>query len=384
MIQPDRCSKINPFMVMEVLERAQAMEKCGQRVIHLEVGEPDFDTPEPIKEAAIKAIKDGKTGYTHSLGLRELREAIAGYYCKTYQLSDLDPEQVIVTSGTSPAMLLAFAAILEPGDEIIISDPHYACYPNFVKFFRGNPTTIPIYDDSGFQYNVEDIKQKLTSRTKGILINSPSNPTGTLLSEETLKSLSKLDILVLSDEIYHGLTYGEKAHSMLEYTNNCIVFNGFSKLYAMTGWRLGYLIVPKDLIRPIQIMHQNFFISANSISQWAGVAALTEPEVEKYIREMVEIYDRRRKVLIKGLKELGFGIQSEPNGAFYVLANARKFTTNSYDFAFKILEKACVGVTPGIDFGENAEGYIRFAYANSLKNIEEALSRLRQFLKSLN
>ncbi len=380
MNQPDRCSQINPFMVMEVLERAQCIEKSGKRVIHLEVGEPDFDTPEPVKEAAIKAIRDGKTGYTHSLGLRELREAIADYYCKTYNLETLDPEQVIVTSGTSPAMLLAFAAILEAGDEIIISDPHYACYPNFIKFFRGVPKKVPVYEENGFQYNIDSIVPELTSRTKGILINSPSNPTGTLLSPETMESLSKLDITILSDEIYHGLTYGEKAHSILEFTDNCIVFNGFSKLYAMTGWRLGYLIVPKNLVRPIQIMHQNFFISANSVSQWAGTAALTDPEVERYVLDMVYTYDRRRKVLINGLKKLGFGIKKDPTGAFYVLANAKKFTSNSYEFAFRILEEACVGVTPGIDFGENAEGYVRFAYANSLENIEEALERLDKFL----
>ncbi len=382
MMQPERCSQINPFMVMEVLERAQAIEKCGQHVIHLEVGEPDFDTPEPIKEAAIRAIKEGKTGYTHSLGLLELRETIADYYCKTYQLKSIDPEQVIVTSGTSPAMLLAFAAILEPGDEIIISDPHYACYPNFIKFFRGIPRTVPIYEERAFQYDTENVKARLSQNTKGILINSPSNPTGTLLSEETLRSLVDLDILILSDEIYHGLTYGEKAHSILEYTDNCIVFNGFSKLYAMTGWRLGYLIVPKKLVRSIQKMHQNFFISANSISQWAGITALTDPDVQKDVSQMISTYDQRRKVLIQGLKNIGFGIRTEPTGAFYVLANAKRFTDNSYEFAFNILEKTCVGVTPGIDFGKNAEGYIRFAYANSVENIEEALQRLGTFLET--
>ena len=371
-------------MVMEVLERAQAIEKCGQHVIHLEVGEPDFDTPPPIKEAAIRAIKDGKTGYTHSLGLGELREAIAEHYCKTYSLKELNPEQVIVTSGTSPAMLLAFAAILKSSDEIILSDPHYACYPNFIKFFGGIPVTVPVYEDEGFQFDTERISSRLSERTRGILINSPSNPTGTLLGPGTLESLSKIGLLTLSDEIYHGLTYGEKAHSMLEFTDNCIVFNGFSKLYAMTGWRLGYLIVPRDLIRPIQIMHQNFFISANSISQRAGVAALTDPEVERYVRDMVETYDRRRKVLVNGLKKLGFGIKKEPTGAFYVLADARRFATDSYRFAFEILEKACVGVTPGIDFGTNAEGYIRFTYANSVENIEEALARLGKFLETLN
>ncbi len=383
MFNSDRCAEINPFMVMEVLERAQALEKCGQHVIHLEVGEPDFDTPEPIKEAAIKAIKDGKTGYTHSLGLRELREAIAEFYCKTYGLHSLDPDQVIVTSGTSPAMLLAFAALLKPGDEIIVSDPHYACYPNFIKFFRGIPKSVPIYEDNGFQFDIDGTRKQLSERTKGILINSPSNPTGTLLARETLKALSNLGVLLLSDEIYHGLTYGEKAHSILEFTGNCIVFNGFSKLYAMTGWRLGYLIVPRELIRPIQIMHQNFFISANSVSQWAGLTALTDPEVNKYVNKMVETYNKRRKVLISGLKKLGFGIKKEPTGAFYVLANARHLTSDSHWFAFEILEKACVGVTPGIDFGKNAEGYIRFTYANSIENIEEALARLKKFLESL-
>jgi aspartate/methionine/tyrosine aminotransferase len=373
-----RTEEIAPFLVMDVLERACTMADEGIDVIHLEVGEPDFDTPQCVKEAIFQALEDGFTHYTHSLGCLDLRGAICEHYHRTYSVT-VHPDQVVVTSGTSPAMLLMFAALLEKGDEVIISDPGYACYPNFIKFVEGVPVTVPVYEEDGFQYRPEVIAEKITPRTKAIFINSPSNPTGNLLSAERMQAIAGFSPLVISDEIYHGLVYEGKEHSILEFTEDALVLNGFSKLYAMTGLRLGYLIAPRPFVRPIQKMQQNFFISANAAVQMAGITALKETAED--VARMKRIYNERRQYMVKRVKELGLGITVEPTGAFYVFANARHISNDSYQLAFDILEKAHVGVTPGVDFGENGEGYIRLSYANSMENIAEGLNRLERYLQ---
>jgi len=371
-----RASEIPPFIVMDVLERAHELERVGKDIIHLEVGEPDFDTPECINEACLKAIRDGKTHYTHSLGLLELREAISEHYKNKYGVT-VSPDQIIITSGTSPAMFLLFSALLERGEEVIISDPHYACYPNFITFLDGVPVNVNVNEDEGFQYTTNAIKGKITEKTQAVMINSPSNPTGNILSAERMKEIASLGISIVSDEIYHGLVYEHEEHSILEFTDNAFVFNGFSKAYAMTGWRLGYLIAPQEYIRPIQKIQQNLFICANSFVQWGGVAALREAE-EDVVR-MRNTFNDRRKYIVNRLKEIGLGIAVEPTGAFYVLGNIKKYSTDSYKTAFDILEKVNVGVTPGIDFGKNCEGYLRFSYANSIENIKEGLDRIAQY-----
>lgn len=380
-----RTQEMTPFIVMDVLEKAHEMERRGIHVIHLEVGEPDFDTPPCIKEAACKALADGHTHYTHSLGMLELREAICEHYFATYNVA-IDPNRVVVSSGTSPAMFVMFSVLLEKDDQVIISDPHYACYPNFIKFVQGVPVTIPVFEEDGFQYRPAAIKAKITDKTRAIFINSPSNPTGNLLSESRMQAIADLasntdSLYIVSDEIYHGLVYEGKEHSILEFTENAIVFNGFSKLYAMTGLRLGYLIAPEHFIRPIQKVQQNFFISANAMIQMAGVAALKQAGND--ILRMKQIYNERRQYMIRRLKAMGLGITVEPTGAFYVFANARHISGDSYKLAFDILEKAHVGVTPGIDFGKNGEGYLRFSYANSLENIAEGMDRLETYLKQI-
>ena len=377
-----RLEQMTSFNVMDVLERAQEMERAGESVIHLEVGEPDFNTPEAVKNSAIEALSRGDTHYTHSLGTPGLREAICNYYQETYGVRNIDPNRVIVTSGTSPAFLVGMSAILECGEEVILSNPHYPCHPNFVRFLEAVPRMIPVYEEDGFQYRPEAIKAALTPQTKAILINSPANPTGNLLEADRMAEIADMGRLILSDEIYHGLVYEGRARSVLEFTENCIVFNGFSKLFAMTGWRLGYLIAPEYMIRPIQKIVQNFFISANSVAQAAGYTALTDPSVAEEVAKMRETYNRRRQYMIARLRQIGFGITVEPTGAFYVFANARRFTDDSYSFAFEVLEKAKVGITPGVDFGSNAEGYVRFSYANSLENIMEGLDRIERYLKS--
>ncbi len=379
-----RSAEMTSFIVMDVLERANEMERAGVDIVHLEVGEPDFDTPACVKAAACKALDEGHTHYTHSLGLFELREGISDHLKKTYNVS-VNPEQIVVTSGSSPAIFLAFAALLEKGDQVIISDPHYACYPNFVKFVDGEPATIPVYEEDGFQYRPEAIKEKITSKTKAIFINSPSNPTGNLLSEDRMQEIAGMvdaadAPYIVSDEIYHGLVYEGKEHSILEFTDRAFVINGFSKAFAMTGLRLGYVIAPQEFIRPMQKISQNFFISANAMVQRAGITALKEAGED--VRRMQQTYNKRRKFLIGRLKELGFGITVEPTGAFYVFANAKHLSGDSYKLAFDILEKARVGVGPGIDFGKNGEGYLRFSYASSMEKIEEGMNRLERYLES--
>ncbi|MBW2708561.1 MAG: pyridoxal phosphate-dependent aminotransferase [Deltaproteobacteria bacterium] len=375
----ERTRNIPPFIVMDVLERAHELERQGRNIIHLEIGEPDFPTPECICEAAKEAISRGETHYTHSLGLLELREAISEHYHDKYGV-DVDPDRILVTSGTSPALFMVFSALLEAGEEVIMTDPHYPCYPNFAEFLGARPSRVKGYEEDGFQLRPEAVKKNIGPKTRAILINSPSNPTGNLLSKDRMVELAQLGPPIISDEIYHGLVYGETEHSILEFTENAFVLNGFSKIFAMTGWRLGYLIAPPEFIRPIQKVQQNFFISAGSVSQWAGIAALKY--AHKDVERMRTVYDERRKYMIKRIRELGFGVAVEPAGAFYILANARHLTESSYDLAFEILEKANVGVTPGIDFGKNAEGYIRFSYANSLENIKEGLNRIERFLKA--
>ncbi len=373
------CKDITSFLVMDILEKAQSLECQGHHIIHLEIGEPDFDTPDCVKEAACRAIREGKTHYSHSLGLIELREAVCRHYAEEYGVT-VKPQNIVVTGGTSAALFLLFAAFARPGDDILLSDPGYACYPNFIRFTGASPAYIRVDEEDGFQFDPDKLAARINGKTRAILVNSPSNPAGTVLGDEALRRICELGPAIISDEIYHGLVYEGKAHSALEFTDNCFVLNGFSKLYAMTGFRLGYLIAPERYLPTLQKLQQNFFICASSVAQWAGIAALTQagPDIER----MRRTYDERRRFLIKGLKDLGFTIRVEPTGAFYVLVNAAHLGADSLALAHDILEKAHVGVTPGIDFGPGGEGHLRFSYANSLENIEEGLRRLRGYIEN--
>jgi aspartate/methionine/tyrosine aminotransferase len=375
----DRVAKMPPFHVMEVLERAQELEREGRHIIHLEIGEPDFHTASHICEAAVSAMSSGNTKYTHSQGIPELREAIVENYRHRFGVV-ISPEQVIVTSGTSPAMLLLSIALIDPGDEVIMSNPHYACYPNFVRAVGGVPDFIYTDKGSGFMLQPEQVAARISKRTKAILINSPSNPTGHVMPPGILRDLAAVagDVPIISDEIYQGLVYENEDHTILEFTYNAFVLNGFSKLYAMTGWRLGYLIAPIRYIRTLQKIQQNFFISTNAFVQHAGIAALTGPQ--EMVSEMVSTYNKRRIYMLKRLREMGFEIEGEPQGAYYILADARRFSEDSLEMSRRILEDIGVAVTPGIDFGSGAEGYLRFSYANSLENIEEGMDRLQTYL----
>lgn len=365
---------------MDILERAGKMESEGENVVHLEVGEPDFPPPECVIKAAKKAIDSGKTGYAPSLGLPELREAVAEEYERHYGVR-ISPERVIITSGSSPALQTVFACLLEVGDEVIMTDPHYACYSNFVSFFGGVPQFIRTDERNNFRLDPEEIQKRMTNRTRAILVNSPANPTGVVMTAEDMKAISEFGVTVVSDEIYHGLVYEGTEHSMLEFDDDAFVLNGFSKRYAMTGWRLGYAVVPEGFIRPIQRLVQNFFISAPTISQWGGLAALREGG--KDVARMREEFRKRRDFLLDGLRRIGLKVSSRPEGAFYVLVDISEFSKNSLEFAFDILDKAKVAVTPGIDFGKGGEGFIRLSYAVSIERISEGLKRLDRFLNGL-
>ena len=377
-----RITDIEPFLAVEVGERASALERAGVDVVHLEFGEPDFEAPLVVREALEKAIKDGRARYTHSLGIVELRDAIVEHYARTYGVT-IDREQVLVTAGTSPAMLLLFGHLLDPGDEVILSNPHYACYPNFIRYAEGVCVEVDVTEADAFQYRPEAIRARLTPRTRAIVVNSPANPTGSVLAPDRMAAIAALaaerGAFVVSDEIYHGLTEGGRDRSMLEFTDRVFVLNGFSKAFAMTGWRLGWLIAPPAHIRALQRLYGNFFISTNEFVQWAGVAALREAADETV--RFRRIFAERRRAMVAGLRAIGLGVGFEPEGAFYVLANARRFTTDSVGFAYEILEHAHVAVTPGAAFGSNAEGYLRFSYASSVERIEEGLRRLGPYLR---
>lgn len=378
---PSKLSEeLSPFYVMEVLERAYEIESGGERVIHFEVGEPDFPTPRSVTDEAIRAITEGDTKYTHSLGVPELREAIAEDYLDTYGV-EVSPERVVVTMGSSPALLVSMLSLIEPGEEIIITDPHYACYPQIIKVAGGVPKRMPIYEQEGFQIDTGRFKDAIAENTKAVLINSPANPTGAVLSPGVMRDIAELGTFIISDEIYHGLGYGTEVKTIYEFTENAFVVNGFSKYYSMTGWRLGYLIVPPEYVRPVQKLQQNLFISANPFVQRGGVAALKS--AKRDASKMVTEFDLRRRKMVEGVRELGFELAREPEGAFYVFVNAAWLNPDSRELAFDILEKARVAVTPGIDFGPGGEGYLRFSYAVSLEDIEEGINRLAKYITDL-
>jgi aspartate/methionine/tyrosine aminotransferase len=376
-----RARSIEPFLAVEIGERAVELERQGRDVVHLEFGEPDLEAPPVVRDALERALKDGRTKYAPGLGILPLREAIAEHYHDTYGVT-VSPDRILVTPGTSPAMLLLFGHLLDPGDEVVLSDPYYACYPNFIRYADGVPVPVAVAEDDGFQYRPEAIRERLGPRTRAVLVNSPANPTGSVLAPDRLAAIAgvagEAGAMIVADEIYHGLSYADRDRTILEFTERAFVLNGFSKAFAMTGWRLGYLIAPAGDVRSIQRLFGNFFISTNEFVQWAGVAALREARDE--VRRFRAIFDERRRAMIAGLREVGLGVGFEPTGAFYVLANARRFTRDSRRFAADLLEHGHVAVTPGVAFGANAEGYLRFSYAASLERIREGLRRLGTFL----
>ncbi|HEX5037004.1 MAG TPA: pyridoxal phosphate-dependent aminotransferase [bacterium] len=378
---PRHIQKIKSFLAMDIVEKLERRRAAGRPTISFSLGEPDVQPPESVRRACMHALEQDFTKYTSTQGLPELREAISADYKRKYDVT-VDPNRILVTGGTSPALLLVFSVLLGPGDNAIVSNPHYPCYPAFVEYLKAKPNYVEVFEEDGFQYRPEEIEKKIGPKTKAILVNSPSNPTGTLLPDASMEAIAALadkNRWIVSDEIYHNLVYEGRERSILEFTDNAFVLNGFSKSYAMTGYRLGYVIAPKPFVRTMQILHQNFYISANSFVQKAGVAALQEGE--KYLRKIRQIFDERRKVMLEGVEKLGFKVAVRPTGAFYVFANVKHLTNDSHAFALDLLEQTDVGVTPGIDFGSGGEGYLRFSYATSVEKIREGLERIERYLR---
>jgi len=377
---PRHIQKIKSFLAMDIVEKLEQRRAAGRPTISFSLGEPDVQPPESVRRACMHALEQDFTKYTSTQGLPELREAIAADYRRKYGVT-VDPERILITGGTSPALLLVFSVLLGPGDDAIVSNPHYPCYPAFVEYLKARPNYVEVFEEDGFQYRPEEIEKKIGPKTKAILINSPSNPTGTVLPDASMEAIAALadkNRWIVSDEIYHNLVYEGRERSILEFTDKAFVLNGFSKSYAMTGYRLGYVIVPKPFVRTMQILHQNFYISANSFVQKAGVAALQEGE--KYLRKIRQTFDERRKAMLEGVEKLGFKVAVKPTGAFYVFANIKHLTDDSHKFALDLLDATDVGVTPGIDFGSGGEGYVRFSYATSVEKIREGLERIGRYL----
>ncbi len=373
-----RSGALEPFLAMEILERATEMEREGIDIAHLEVGEPEFAPPSAATQAAQDALARGETGYTDSRGLWALREAIAENIKRRFNKS-VSPDQILVTLGTSSAMTLTFACLAEPGDEVLIPTPHYPCYPNFVRFCGAEPVFVPTDAASGWQVDPDRVRAAITPRTRSIVVASPANPTGAVQSREVMEALAGLGPTLISDEIYDGLVYDDvKTTSAHTVSDDAFVLDGFSKRYAMTGFRLGWLVAPQRAMRRLQTLQQNLFISASSFVQYAGIAALESGG--EMAGDMRAACASRRRFFVDGLRRLGFGIEKDPDGAFYVLADARAFSQDSRALAFELLEEARVGVTPGIDFGEAAEGRLRFCYALSEATLEKALARMEPVL----
>lgn len=371
-------SIMKPFLAVKINDAAKEMAARGIDVVRFSLGEPDFKSPHVVKEACIRAIRQDKTCYEHSQGLIELREAVSAHYQRKYGVS-VDPGQVLVTPGTSQALFLTFSVLLKKGDGVIVPNPHYPSDTNIVEFAGGRVLSHPLRESNGFHWDLDRLKDQIRKTTRAIFVTSPANPTGALVSPREYRFMARLGLTLVSDEIYHGLSYTKREHTALEYTGNCFVVNGFSKAYAMTGYRLGYVIAPKKYVGEMQSFLQNFNISVNSFVQVAGVAALKRAQND--VKKMRVAYQKRRDLMLNGLKKLGFPIRYRPEGAFFVMANARHIDKNSYRLAWDILKNAHVAVTPGIDFGSEAEGYLRFSYAVKPALIRKGLARLKNYLK---
>lgn len=381
-----RVAEIQPFHVMEVINAVKRLQAEGRDIIRLEVGEPDFPTPPAVIQAAHHSLELDQTRYTAAMGIVELRQAVADWYRRQYAVA-IDPDRVVITPGTSGAFLLAFGLLLDPGDRVAISDPGYPCYPNMIRLLGGEPVIVPVGPEHQYQLSPELLQPALKQGLKGALITSPSNPTGTLIPDAAMAQVITLveegGGRVISDEIYHGITYEEDARSALEFSQNVIVINGFSKFFAMTGWRLGWMIVPPSALRHVESLQQNLFISAPTLSQYAALASFG---CEDHLRQQIKAFDRNRLVLVSALRPLGFAIPVMPTGAFYIYADAssvlhRTGHPDTRSLCADLLERGGVAVTPGVDFGcHKAHHHLRFSFATTMANVQEGIRRIADFL----
>jgi len=377
-----RLANIQPFQVMDILARARALEAAGRSIIHMEIGEPDFPTAKPIVQAGIEALRSGKTHYTPALGLRELREAIA----ESYAPLAVDPACVVVTPGASGALMLILAALLDPDDEVLLADPGYPCNRNFVHLFGGRPKPIAVDASTGYQLTAELIEAHWSERTRLVMVASPSNPTGTLIADGEMKRIvdrvSARGGTLIVDEIYHGLTYGSEAATVLRHSRDVFVLNSFSKYYGMTGWRVGWLVAPSDHVEAMDRLAQNIYLAVNTPAQYAALAAL-DPDVRSMLEARRQEFQRRRDFLLPALRGLGFGIPVTPQGAFYLYADCTRWGVDAETLSSGLLEEAGVAVTPGRDFGAfRAAQHLRFSYANTIDNLRDGVGRVERYLRA--
>jgi aspartate/methionine/tyrosine aminotransferase len=375
---------IEAFEVMEIQTLARQVEAAGHDVVHLEIGEPDFTTPRPIVEAAKRALDGKPMFYTSALGLMELREAIARYYGTRYGV-DVPASRIVVTAGSSAALLLAFGVLLDAGDEVMLGDPSYPCNRHFVHAFGGEPRLVSVGPDTRYQLTAAVARQHWNPRVRVAMVATPSNPTGTLIAPEEIVALAKLArekrATLLVDEIYHGLTYGLDAPTALTAGDDVVVINSFSKYFQMTGWRLGWMVAPEGLVRDVEKLAQNLFISPSTVAQHAALACFAPETIEIVEQRRAEL-DARRRFLVPALEALGFRVPVMPDGAYYIYADCSGLTRDSFAFARRILTEAHVAITPGKDFGRNhPERHVRIAYTQPIARLEEAVARIARFLK---
>jgi aspartate/methionine/tyrosine aminotransferase len=379
-----RMAEIEPFHVMALLARARELEAEGRSIVHMEIGEPDFPTPEAVVRAGVRALEQGALHYTPTPGLPQLREAIAGWYRSRYG-AEVPPSRVLVTTGSSAALMLACAALVDPGDEVLLADPGYPANRHFVRVVEGVPRAIPVDAASGYQLSPDLIERHWGPRTTAALVASPSNPTGTLITTERLAEMAGIvrarNGALIVDEIYHGLVYGDDYTTALALADDVFVINSFSKYFCMTGWRLGWIVAPADRVGELEKLAQNLYLAAPTPAQHAALAAF-EPATLAQLAARVREFKARRDYLVPALRKLGFDVPVMPQGAFYVYAGCSGLTRDSYAFARDLLEKAGVAITPGVDFGANApERHVRFAYTQSIERLQDGVARIEAFLK---
>ncbi|NKB34117.1 MAG: aminotransferase class I/II-fold pyridoxal phosphate-dependent enzyme [Pseudomonadales bacterium] len=378
-----KMANVSPFRVMTVMHRAAELEREGHKVVHMEVGEPDFSTALPIVNEAKKALDKGLTQYTSAPGIIELREAIAKHYKRKHR-ANISPDRILITPGASGGLSLLANMLVSPGDGVLLTDPAYPCVRNFIYMLSAEPQLIPVSLEQNFQPTLEQLEQFKTDKTVGLWLASPSNPTGTILEKDRLFAASDWaksnGLHLLVDEIYHGLQYVEELPSVLEYDDSAFVVSSFSKYFGMTGWRLGWIVVPDDFVETANILAQNLFISAPSIAQYAALAAFTE-EAEAIFEERRIAFGERKNYLAKELKSLGFKISDNIQGAFYIYANISKFSDNTEEFCRELLDSHHVAITPGTDFGEyKANEFVRIAFTTGMDDLKLGVERLKAAL----
>jgi aspartate/methionine/tyrosine aminotransferase len=377
-----RTAEIEPFEVMDVLARAHALEAAGRRVVHMEIGEPDFTAPAPVVEAGMRALRDGNTAYTATLGLPALRDAIAAHYRERFGVS-IASSRVAITAGASGGLLTLAALYVDAGDEILVPDPGYPGYRHFVRAFEGLARPLAVGAQQSFQPTLDMVRTAWGPRTKGLLLGTPSNPTGTVIGRDELRAIAGFIAerggVLIVDEIYQGLVYGAEPWTALGLPGDVVLVNSFSKYFCMTGWRLGWVVLPEAAVRGFEKLGQHLFISAPAAAQHAAVAAFSADSL-KILEQRRGEFARRRDFLVPALRQAGLSIPAEPHGAFYVYADCGR---QSRDFCLQLLEQEAVAATPGVDFGSNAtERFVRFAYTRSMDDLEEAVRRIARFASS--